>query len=465
MATTQLKNPVHPKSIDANHVIESPRRVNIRSDVDVLVCGGGPAGVGAALGAAREGAKVLLIERHGMLGGVWTAGLLNPFFECDGRGWIVDELTQQLRSAGAMRPWMKTHTFDVEVMRRSLETMMTEAGVQLLYHTLIADTIMEADRVRGVILESKAGREAITARTIIDTTGDGDVAANAGCAYELGRMSDGLLQPMTLMFEVTGLGAFEHDNARLLYDAMQKAMLDHQIDVELPFGRVGYAPWIINTPHRGDGAIQATHVYRMNPLDPADLTRGTIACRQQAEQIVRVLKHVPGLEDIRITHSAAQIGVREARRIRGKYYLQYADLHEGRTFDDAIAGCGFVVDIHDPNPPSAPNVDQRQSASGRLSTAVDHGPKMKPYEIPYRCLIPQDVRGLLVAGRCISGSHEAHASYRVTGTAMATGQAAGLAAAWALAEQTELTDVPGAKLKRTLQDRGAAMSDTLVPSV
>lgn len=448
-----------------DHVIESPRRLSIRSDVDVLVCGGGPAGVGAALAAAKEGAKVLLVERHGMLGGVWTAGLLNPFFECNGRGWVVDELTQQLRNAGAMRPWMKTHTFDVEVMRRTLENMMTDAGVQLLYYTWIADTIVEADRVHGVIIESKAGREAITARTIIDTTGDGDVAARAGCAYELGRMSDGLLQPMTLMFEVTGLGNFEHDNARLLYDAMQKAMLENDLNVDLPFGRVGYAPWIINTPARGDGAIQATHVYRMNSLDPDDLTRGTIQCRKQAEQIVQVLQHVPGLENIRITHSAAHIGVREARRIIGKYYLDYADLHQGRAFEDAIAGCGFVVDIHDPNPKPINESERRHSASGQLSTAVDHGPKMKPYEIPYRCLIPQDLRGLLTAGRCISGSHEAHASYRVTGTAMATGQAAGLAAAWALAEGIELDCVPGAKLKRTLQDRGALMSDSLIASV
>ncbi len=451
--------------IQNDHVVEAPRRIGIRHDVDVLVCGGGPAGVGAALAAAHEGAKVLLVERYGMLGGVWTAGLLNPFFECMGRGGVVDDLVRRLQAAGSLRPWMKTHTFDVEVMRRTLETMMADAKVDLLYYTLIADTIVENDRVRGVVVESKAGREAITARTIIDATGDGDVAARAGCAYELGRASDGLLQPMTLMFEVTGLGSFEHDNARLLYDAMQKAMTGQGLDVELPFGRVGYAPWIINTPHRGDGAIQATHVYRMNTLDPADLTRGTIECRRQAAQMVEVLKHVPGLESIRITHSAAQIGVREARRIRGHYHLDYDDLKSGRQFDDAIAACGFVVDIHDPSPKKLVSGDVADSARIGGSIVPDHGPPMRPYEIPYRCLIPQGRTGILTAGRCISGSHEAHASYRVTGTAMATGQGAGLAAAWALAEGIELPDVPGDKLKRTLIDRGAAMAGTLVPSV
>lgn len=461
MAESALhRDEVNAKQLKSGHVLEAPRRLRIRHDVDVLVCGGGPAGVGAALAAAAEGAHVLLVERYGMLGGVWTAGLLNPFFECMGRGWVVDDLVGRLNKAGAMRPWMKTHTFDVEVMRRTLEAMMLEAGVDLLYYTLIADAIVEHDRVRGVVVESKSGREAITARTVIDATGDGDVAARAGCAYELGRSCDHLLQPMTLMFEVTGLGQFEHNNARVLYDAMQKAMTEHGLNVHLPFGRVGYAPWIINTPNRGDGAIQATHVYRMNSLDPSDLTRGTIECRRQAEQMVEVLKHVPGLTGIRITHSAAQIGVREARRIRGKYHLGYADLKEGRRFDDAVAACGFVVDIHDPSP---------KLRSGRAevggSTAVDHGPPMRPYEIPYRCLLPEGRTGLLTAGRCISGSHEAHASYRVTGTAMATGQGAGLAAAWAQAEGVELDSIPGSKLKRTLMERGAAMADTLIPSV
>jgi len=286
---------------------------------------------------------------------------------------------------------------------------------------------------------------------VIDTTGDGDVAARAGCGYELGRASDGFLQPLTLMFEITGCGDWEHANAPQLYDQMIEAMDKHGIDVELPFPRANYAPWIIATPTPGTSAVQATHVYRMNPLDPAEVTRGTLACRQQAADLVRVLQHVPGLEGVRMGHTAGHIGIREGRRIRGRYHLETEDLVAGRRFDDAVASCAFVVDIHDPE--------------AREKSGWDDKIRIKAYEIPLRCLMPEGRDGLLVAGRCISGSHEAHASYRVTGTAMATGQGAGLAAAWATADGTPLGDLPGEKLKATLQSRGAAMADTAIASV
>ena len=433
----------HSKVIEQDHVIESRRELAIRDEYDVVVCGGGPAGVGAGLAAAREGARTLVVEQYGMLGGVWTAGLLNPFFECVGRGYLVDELVDRLKQDGAFRKWRKhDYTFDIEAMRRTLEAMMQQAGVDLLYYTLVTDAIVVDDQLRGVVIESKAGRQAVMGKVIIDCTGDGDVLARAGCEYEIGRESDGMIQPMTLMFEVRGLpDGWEMDSSRDLYDKMMSTIEAHQLGYRLPYPRCGYAPWVINTPMAGMADVQCTHVFQLNPLDPADLTRGTIACRQQAAETVDIFRRIPGLENVELTHTAAQIGVREARRLRGQYYLEVDDLIAGRRFEDAVASCAFVIDVHDP---------VKGGTEEDLSRI-----RIKPYEIPYRSLIPEDLRGLLVAGRCISGSHEAHASYRVTGTAMALGQAAGMAAAWAVREGLELVEVDGKALRAELKDRGA----------
>ncbi len=297
----------------------------MRGSYDVIVCGGGPAGVGAAPAAAREGARTLLIEKYGMLGGVWTAGLLNPFFECVGRGWLVDELMRKLIEAGAFASWRKERygdfVFDVESMRRVLEDLMRAADVELLYYTLVADAIVDDNRIRGVVIESKAGREAILARTVIDCTGDGDVFARAGCAYELGRASNGMVQPMTLMFEITGLPeGWEQKSSQELYDQMIAVIEQHRLGYRLPYPRCNYAPWVFNTPVSGTAVVQCTHA-KADPLDPASLTRSTIDCRRQAYETVDIFRRIPGLEKVRLTHSATQIGVREARRLKGRYYL------------------------------------------------------------------------------------------------------------------------------------------------
>lgn len=445
-----LKDALHQKKIEKNHVVESPRTLNIRSKYDVIVCGGGPAGVGAALAAAREGAKTLLIEKYGMLGGVWTAGLLNPFFECTGRGWLVDELVQNLTQAGAFASWRKERygdsVFDVESMRRVLEEMMTAAGVDLLYYSQVADAIVEENKIHGVVIESKAGREAVMADVVIDSTGDGDVFARAGCEYEFGRASDGMIQPMTLMFEISGLpDGWEQSSSQELYDQMIAVIEKHRLGYKLPYPRCGYAPWVINTPRKGTADVQCTHV-KANPLDPASLTCGTIDCRRQAYETVDVFRRIPGMENVELRHCASQIGVREARRLRGRYRMTVEDLIAGRSFEDAVTSCAFVIDVHDPK------------AGG---TENDMGKvRIKPYEIPYRALVPENLRGLLAAGRCISGSHEAHASYRCTGTAMALGQAAGIAAAWSVRDGIELDAVDGVKLHAVLAERGAKFADS-----
>jgi len=435
----------HPMELMEGEALirESARDLPVRASCDVLVVGGGPAGVGAALAAAQTGARTLLVERHGMLGGMWTAGLVNPFFEATQNGWIVAQVVQRLQAAGAWRAWRWACTFDPEVMVHQLERLMAEAGVGLLYHCLGVDSVVEDGRVRGVVIESKAGREALLADVVVDCTGDGDVAARAGAAFEFGRPEDGLVQPMTLMFELDGTGDFSQESAPALFDAMTHAIAEHGLNVQLPFERANYVPWIIALPAAGAAAVQLTHVYRLNPLDPADLSAGTLDARRQAAEAAEVLRHVPGLRNARLRRTAAHIGVRETRRILGAYQLSLDDLAAGRRFPDGIAVCGFGVDIHEPAPGAG--------------VASGHGARMLPYEIPYRCLVPGEVGGLLVAGRCISGTHEAHASYRVTGTCVATGQAAGLAAAWASARGLSPSQVDGPELRSGLIERGVSL--------
>lgn len=437
-----LQDAVAGKSVQVDHVLEQPRQIAVHTEVDVLVCGGGPAGVGAALAAAREGAKVLLLERFGMLGGMWTAGLVNPFFCCDGKGYVVQDLRQRLEEAGAWQRWRYTHTFNAETMRLTLEEMMRECGAEFRYFTLVADAVVQDGCIRGVIAESKAGREAILAKVVVDATGDGDVAARCGCRYELGREADGRVQPVTLMFEITGAENYGQQRSVELYDALAEVLDEKERQAIMPYGRAVYAPWIIATPG-GLGAVQATHIYNVNPLDPADLTRGMVEGRQLMSRFLKAMRKIPALRDVRVTQSAAALGIREGRRILGRNRSVLGHALEGARFPDGIVLSQFGLDVHDPAP-----------EGGLVRELITP----KSFEIPYGCLLPADVDGLLLAGRCISGDHMAHSSYRVTGTVMGIGQAAGLAAAAAVQSGILPSALDGQTLRAALLNRGVQFS-------
>ncbi|MCH5375453.1 MAG: FAD-dependent oxidoreductase, partial [Planctomycetes bacterium] len=266
----------------------------MKADVDVLVVGGGPTGVGAALAAASEGAKTLVIERHGMLGGMWTAGLLNPLFE-PLRGWWVQRLVERLQKAGGWREHPKFPVFDTEVLKYTLEQMFGETGVDFWYHVQASDPLVIEGRVRGVIIEGKSGREAVLAGTVIDCTGDGDIAARAGVPFQFGRPVDGLAQPMTLMFEVEGVESLGPDTQQIL-KILTDAIETQDLPIRLPYGkRPRGTPYLIPLPSDGVGAIQATHVYRFDATDTRDITRATVEARAQVHEIFfRALRNVAG---------------------------------------------------------------------------------------------------------------------------------------------------------------------------
>jgi hypothetical protein len=425
------------KRVTGLGVWEAPRRLGVRRHCNVLVCGAGPAGIGAALAAADQGAEVVLVERWAMPGGMWTAGLVNPFFEERDRGYIVRELINELEAADSWKIWCGSYCFDPEVMKLTIERMLKARGVHVLYYSQAVDAIVENGVVRGAVIESKAGREAVLADVVIDATGDGDIAARAGCEYAFGSPIDGFVQPMTLMFEIRDIHGFRQRDSRGLYDRLAEVLAEKGSEFELPFPRYNAAPYVITLPCDTAGAVQATHVYRVNPLDPAELTEGTMTTRAQAHELMSLLKELPEFADSRITNTAPSLGLRESRRVTGLYRVNRDDLAEGRRFADGVCSVRFGVDIH----------------HGPGQTKSGHGTKMQPYEIPYRSLVPLDVRGMLLAGRCLSGDHYAHASYRVTGSMMATGQAAGLAAARCAAKGIDPAELDGEWLHAELVER------------
>lgn len=415
-------------------IVEPSVETPIYADVDVVVVGGGPAGVGAALSAARAGAQTLLVERYGCLGGIWTAGLLNPYFDGARKGGIPTEIIDRLRhhgAADAVQEWLPevfvADVFDYEVMKYVLDRMAEEAGVRVLLYSMGVAAIVDDGRMQGIIVENKSGRSAILAEVVIDCTGDGDIAFHAGCDYEKGRPSDGLLQPMTLQFTVQGFQWTPRP-----YEVMAKHNSPDDL-ASIPFTDFAVVP----VPGRGGlDAIMWTHMQRRDGTDADDLTAAVIEGRRQAHLAMRMFDNTPEFGEGHLISTAMQVGVRETRRIRGEYRLDFDDLVNGRTFDDGICTATFPMDIHAPD-------DTKLTAT-----------PVKPYQIPLRCLVPTGVDQLLVAGRCISGSHEAHGSYRVTGNCVAMGEAAGLAAAEACRTGVDVRQLDGAKIKQLLRTRG-----------
>jgi hypothetical protein len=386
---------------------------------DVIVCGAGPAGVSAAIAAGRAGAKVLLVEPHNCLGGVWTSGLLSYILDGRGKSGLMAEIRERLAAYGGVSA--ERDLYDAEIMKLVLDELCEEAGVEVLLYAKLADATVSGRVITHAILECKEGRRTVAGRCFVDTTGDGDLAARAGCGYDLGREEDGATQPFSLMSIISGLpeavtrAPFANKDSASCLNKAKFLELLRETGYEPTYVR----PSIFPLPN-GFATIMVDQQYGFSGLVSEDLSRATQLARKDVAQTVEAMKRVPGWENVKLISTAAHIGVREGRRIHGLYRVTVEDVVTGRRHADAVAECTASIDIHAP---------RRHENNGGYNSDLGH--HALPFDIPLRALIARDRDNLVMAGRCISGDFLAHASYRVTGNAVATGQAAGTAAAMA----------------------------------
>jgi hypothetical protein len=318
--------------------------------------------------------------------------------------------------------------------------------VQVRLYRSAVETICDGDRVCGIVTESKSGREALLAETVIDCTGDGDVCAHAGVPFTKGRESDGLMQSVTLFFMLANVRYLQESFGTDIHDMLARAAKEHGLSYRVPY----QTPAFFHQPHSNEDAawhtvVQLTHMYGCDGTDADDLTQATIEGRRQVQESVGVMQLVPELAGVKLVSTGVQLGVRETRHIQGRYRLREEDLIAGRRFEDGICVVRFNIDVHVAEP-----------VEGSETIHIEGG-KVEPYHIPYRALLPVNREQLLMAGRCISGTSRAHASFRVTGDCVAMGQAAGTAAALSIRRGVAPSSLDSADLVRQLRADGAKL--------
>ncbi len=419
---------------------EREKVIEVIASPDVLVAGGGPAGIGAAVGAAKAGASVMIIEALGSFGGMWTNGLvitlagfnnwLRPYQRCVNGvmgEWI--SLAEEKGGAENNRSWVLNS--DPEIMKTVADEMLLRNGVKCLLHTWVADVILEEGSIKGVLVENVDGRRAVLAKNIVDCTGNGDLFARAGASFSISPE----LQPMTLPFflagvETSGKIPFEEElvvpfgpEPGFLGEPLLSEYTSRRRDVDIDreklksaFGRGELpnfgGPWF-GGMRKNFPWVNTTRVYG-SAVNAEELTAAEIEARRNAREIADFYKkECEGFQNSWLMRTAATIGIRETRRLDGVYRLTREDIAACRKFDDAIALGTWPIDVHPP-----------KGKSGMHEMYVP-----LPYQIPYRALLPRDTDNLIVAGRCISTDREAMGTIRVGATCGATGHAAGIAAA------------------------------------
>jgi hypothetical protein len=415
---------------------------------DVLVVGGGSAGSAAAVAAAQGGARVVLVERYGFLGGTGVM-VLDTFYgfftpgsvERKVVGGIPDRVIERLARHGAVLKRPNTYgagagwTYDPERLKVVWDDLQAEAGVEVLLHTHFVDVLMEDGKVAGAIVATRRGLVAIPAPVVVDASGDAEVVARAGGSFEdSGAL--GIAQSLTTTFKMINVDVARATAVpkKEMWASMQEAAGSGAYDLPRREGSAHI------TPLAGVMVTNMTRVAGVDATDPRQLSDAERSGRRQAFEYARFLRDkVPGYEAAELGSLATQIGVRETRRIRGGYWLTRDDVLRAAKFPDAIARCGAPIEEH--------------HAGG--DTRWEYVPDGETYDIPYRCLVPIDVNGVIVAGRCLSASHDAHASVRSIGQCLAMGQAAGVAAT--LAKDGDLRGVDVDALRGRLSDMGAIL--------
>jgi hypothetical protein len=411
---------------------------------DLIVAGAGPAGVSAAITAGRLGVRVLLVEQSNAVGGIATIGLMSHWTG-DTEGPLYEEILKRSTKPETEEDFPDPKTINPDKLKLVLLEMLDEAKVSLRLYTAVAAPLMDADRVVGIITESKSGRQAWRAKVVIDASGDGDVAARAGAGFVKGRQGDSRMQPVTLMFKIGGV-----DCKRAVFPG------SFETNTDIPLGKIqdlGHKALAHPAGHvllyrsslPGVVTVNMTNQIDIDGTKADDLTRAEIACRHQIGDIVAFLRStVPGYEHCYVVSTASILGVRETRHFRGTYTLTAEDIVEGRVFSDWIATrCSFNFDIH--------NVE---GAGLDRHGAQKHFVSKGKYTIPYRSLLPLAVEGLILAGRSISGTHKAHSSYRVMPICVNMGQGAGAAAVVAIRDQVLPSRVDVGKVQKILADLG-----------
>ena len=474
--------------IKDNTVFEGERTIKVLDQVDVVVAGGGPAGIAAAVSAARQGANVILLEGHSFLGGVATSVMMLALVGSSWSHGFAREIMDRMAEKGGAIKWEpekrtnETTPFDAECFKEIALEMCLESGVKVYLYTQACDPIVIDGKVCGVITESKNGRLAVLGNTVIDCTGDADLAFRAGAPCMKGRESDQVMRPFSLLFRVGGLDIerivdyvknnplelqpqHTHDTRHKIgnetiitrisgfYDLVEKAKRIGEL-----YDWIHYFRFESLFVERGIALCNTIRIYYVDGTDASDLTKGEIIGRQQMTKLMEFMhKYIPGCENAYIIDVAPHIGVRETRRIIGEHYLTDDDAYSDRHFDDSIMTCdGSLVnrdllktlDVHMPDPIEGSDQDLLEKYPERVPR------ERHSYQIPYRVLQPKDIDNLLVAGKTISVSHMIDGRTRNMIVCMCMGQVAGVAAALSAQSAKSPKALPFNKIKEALLEQG-----------
>ncbi len=402
---------------------EQAREIPVIESVDVLVCGGGPAGIGAAIVAARQGVKTMIVEKQDCLGGIATAGMMSHWGGRSSSRVMQEIFKQTIEKSNKLGRNCENGCPDnfilQDVQKIVLDEMVKECGIKILYYTSVCGAAVKNDILEGVFVENKSGRGFIRAKVIVDSTGDGDVAYYAGVPFCLGREEDHKMQPATIMFK---LGGVDYDRAVFpgSFESLvptEKGELQSLGKTILPFP-AGHV-LLYRQPTDGTVSVNMTNSINVDGTDAESITRATLECRSQIEPIIGFLReYAPGYEHCWLMSTASLIGIRETRHFEGMERLEKDDILTARYHENWVVRHAFFnFDVH--------NI----TGAGLDKTGIQHEWKQNgTYTIPYGCLLPKRIERLLLSGRNISGSHLAHSNFRIMSVCMALGEAAGAAA-------------------------------------